>query len=64
MSIVHKVPYDLEKIRQEAQQSTDKGAVTDDYPLDLEQACELLNSCASHKRLCVSCVTDHQSNHS
>src|SRR4051794_11115315 len=35
--------YDVEQVRRRAQESIERGAVTKDYPLDLERTYELLN---------------------
>lgn len=52
--------YDIDKIRQQARQSIEEGAVTEDYPLDREQACELLNEALATEILCVMRYRHHQ----
>lgn len=53
-------PYDIQKIRMEAEQSIDAGAVTKDYPLDVEQACQLLNEALATEILCVLRYRHHE----
>lgn len=53
-------PYNIEKIRAEAKQSIDSGAVTKDYPLDIEQACQLLNEALATEILCVLRYRHHE----
>lgn len=53
-------PYDIKKIRIEATQSIDSGAVTKDYPLDIEQACQLLNEALATEILCVLRYRHHE----
>lgn len=52
--------YDVEKIREQAKQSIDEGAVTKDYPLDIEQACQLLNEALATEILCVLRYRHHE----
>jgi bacterioferritin len=52
--------YDIAKIKREAVQSIDAGAVTKDYPLDVNQACQLLNSALSTEIMCVLRYRHHQ----
>jgi bacterioferritin len=52
--------YDIEKVRAEARQSLDEGAVTKDYPLDVEKACELLNEALATEIMCVLRYRHHQ----
>jgi bacterioferritin len=54
------VPYDIEKIRKEAKQSVQDGAVTKDYPLDVEQASRLLNEALATEILCVLRYRHHE----
>jgi bacterioferritin len=54
------VPYDIEEIKKQANESLEKGAVTNDYPLDLNQACELLNSALATEIMCVLRYRHHQ----
>lgn len=55
-----KAPYDIEEIKREACKSLEDGAVTKDYPLDLKQACELLNSALATEIMCVLRYRHHQ----
>jgi len=43
------LPYSLDEIRKLAKQSIDQGAVTQDYPLDLNQAYKHFKCCLSHR---------------
>ena len=52
--------YDLDAIKREAQQSIHSGAVTKDYPLDVEEACRLLNSALATEIMCVMRYRHHQ----
>lgn len=51
---------DLNKVREQAKKSLDSGAVTQDYPLDVEKACELLNNALATEILCVLRYRHHQ----
>lgn len=53
-------PYNLDKIKQQAAESSTAGAVTQDYPLDLEQACHLLNTALATEIMCVLRYRHHQ----
>lgn len=53
-------PYDLAKIRQQAKQSLERGAVTQDYSLDLKQAHKLLNAALATEIMCVMRYRHHQ----
>ncbi|WP_133137563.1 ferritin-like domain-containing protein [Legionella rowbothamii] len=55
-----KKPYDLEQIKKNAQQSLSQGAVTQDYPLNIEEACRLLNSALATEIMCVLRYRHHQ----
>lgn len=55
-----KAPFDLEEIKKQAKHDLDHGAVTDDYPLDVRQACELLNSALATEIMCVLRYRHHQ----
>jgi bacterioferritin len=57
---LHTTPYNLQEIKSQAQQSIEEGAVTKDYPLDLEQACHLLNSALATEIMCVLRYHHHQ----
>ncbi len=50
----------VEEIRKQAKQSLSQGSVTQDYPLDLEQACQLLNSALASEIICVLRYRHHQ----
>jgi bacterioferritin len=51
---------DIVEIRKHALQSLDSGAVTVDYPLDLNQACRLLNQALASELLCALRYRHHQ----
>lgn len=55
-----KLPFNLTEIRNQARKSLDRGAVTADYPLDIKQACELLNSALATEIMCVLRYRHHQ----
>ncbi len=55
-----KPPYNIDEIRREASKFLDDGAVTQDYPLDIEQACHLLNEALATEILCVLRYRHHQ----
>lgn len=50
----------VDEIRRQAGRSISEGAVTADYPLDREQACELLNEALASEILCVLRYRHHQ----
>lgn len=50
----------LDKIRTQARQSLRDGAVTKDYPLDLEEACKLLNAALATEIMCVLRYRHHE----
>lgn len=52
--------FDLDKIKNQAKQSIDDGSVTQDYPLDIEKACELLNGALGTEIMCVLRYRHHQ----
>lgn len=54
------VPYNLAEIRRLARQSIGQGAVTEDYPLDLETAYSLLNAALATEIMCVMRYRHHQ----
>lgn len=54
------LPYNLNEIRNQAKQSIQKGAVTQDYPLDLNQAYKLLNAALATEIMCVMRYRHHQ----
>ena len=49
-----------DQIRKNAAKSLGCGAVTDDYPLDLDVACKLLNEALASEILCVLRYRHHQ----
>lgn len=51
---------DILEIRKHAMKSLESGAVTIDYPLDLTQACLLLNQALASELLCVLRYRHHQ----
>ena len=51
---------DVKTVRANALKHLDQGAVTDDYPLDVEQACALLNGALASEILCVMRYRHHQ----
>jgi bacterioferritin len=53
-------PYNVEEIKKEAAQSISDGAVTEDYPLDIDNACEMLNEALATEILCVLRYRHHQ----
>jgi bacterioferritin len=55
-----KALYDVEQIRREAKQSILKGAVTEDYPLDLVRTYDLMNEALAAEILCVLRYRHHQ----
>ncbi len=52
--------YNVEQVRQQARQSLEQGAVTEDYSLDREQAYQLLNEALASEILCVLRYRHHQ----
>ena len=52
--------YDVAEVRRQAAESVDRGAVTEDYVLDLDQACRLLNEALAAEILCVLRYRHHQ----
>ncbi len=56
----NEMPYSLSKIRELARKSIEKGAVTEDYPLNLEQAYKLLNEALATEIMCVLGYRHHQ----
>lgn len=52
--------YDIAAIKKQAQESIKSGAVTQDYPLDIQQACELLNVALATEIQCVLRYRRHQ----
>lgn len=54
------LPKNIDEIREQAKRSIDAGAVTEDYPLDITQACKLLNSALATEIMCVLRYRHHQ----
>jgi bacterioferritin len=52
--------YDVEQVRREAKESMLKGAVTADYPLDLNRTYQLMNEALAAEILCVLRYRHHQ----
>ncbi len=52
--------YDIKEIRKQAEDSILCGSVTDDYPLDLNQAISLMNEALASEILCVLRYRHHQ----
>jgi bacterioferritin len=51
---------EIQKIRENAMQSISDGAVTADYPLDVTEACRMLNEALASEILCVLRYRHHQ----
>lgn len=51
---------DIQEVRKNALQSLNQGAVTMDYPLDVKEACLLLNKALASEILCVLRYRHHQ----
>lgn len=52
--------YNLDEIKNQAKQSIINGSVTDDYQLDINEACHLLNSALATEIMCVMRYRHHQ----
>jgi len=52
--------YHVEEVRRHAQKSLNKGPVTEDYPLELEQTYRLLNEALAGEILCVLRYRHHE----
>jgi bacterioferritin len=52
--------FDIHQVRQEARQSIEQGAVTEDYTLDREQVFQLMNEALASEILCVLRYHHHQ----
>ncbi len=52
--------YNLDDIKKQAKQSIYNGSVTEDYPLDIEEACQLLNEALATEIMCVLRYRHHQ----
>lgn len=57
---VKDLPYNLAEIRAMARKQLDRGAVTEDYSLDLQQAYKLLNAALATEIMCVLRYRHHQ----
>lgn len=53
MSNSKQTVYNLDEIKKQAAQSIMSGSVTKDYPLDLNEACDLLNAALATEIMCV-----------
>lgn len=53
-------PYNLDIIKKNAHTALNKGAVTQDYTLDLKQACQLLNAALATEVMCILRYRHHQ----
>lgn len=60
MSDQKDLPYSLDEIRVLAKKSIEDGAVTQDYPLDLNKAYQLLNAALATEIMCVMRYRHHQ----
>ncbi|TAL58654.1 MAG: ferritin-like domain-containing protein [Legionella sp.] len=56
----NKEVFDLEEIKRQAKESLSDGSVTKDYPLDIQEACSLLNSALATEIMCVLRYRHHQ----
>ncbi len=54
------VLYDLDEIKKQAKKSIHEGSVTEDYPLDIEEACRYLNEALATEIMCVLRYRHHQ----
>lgn len=52
--------YNINEIRNQARHSITEGAVTENYPLDVHEACRLLNEALASEILCVLRYRHHQ----
>ncbi len=55
-----KLPYNLDEIKKQAEESLEQGAVTKDYPLDINEACKHLNAALATEIMCVLRYRHHQ----
>lgn len=53
-------PYDLDLIKKQAGESLEQGAITQDYPLNLHEACNYLNAALATEIMCVLRYRHHQ----
>lgn len=56
----NKPAYNLEEIKNQAKKSICDGSVTQDYPLDITEACKLLNAALATEIMCVLRYRHHQ----
>lgn len=56
----HEISYNLDEIKKQAKQFIEKGAITEDYSLDLKEACEYLNKALATEIMCVLRYRHHQ----
>ena len=59
-TVTYSSVFNINEIRKEAQNSLSEGAVTVDYPLDVKQACKILNEALASEILCVLRYRHHQ----
>lgn len=52
--------FNIDEIRLDAKKSIERGAITRDYPLDLNRACQILNEALASEILCVLRYRHHQ----
>jgi bacterioferritin len=52
--------YDINQIKDQAKRSIDNGSVTQDYALDIKEACQLLNAALATEIMCVLRYRHHQ----
>jgi bacterioferritin len=52
--------YDARELKQQAEKSLEDGAVTENYALDVQQACQLLNEALATEIVCVLRYRHHQ----
>jgi len=60
MPEVKEIPYDIDLIKRQAKKDLDEGALTEDYPLEANQACALLNDALATEIMCVLRYRHHQ----
>lgn len=59
-TVTYSSAFNINEIRKEAKKSLSEGAVTVDYPLDVKQACKILNEALASEILCVLRYRHHQ----
>lgn len=59
-SKIKKPLFDLDEIKKQAKHSLKDGSVTQDYPLDIEEACQHLNEALATEIMCVLRYRHHQ----